>query len=55
VKLSAALVVLVPPAVVTVTSTMPAEPAGEVALIEVALLTVNEVAAAPPKLPPWRR
>ena len=39
---------LVPPGVVTVTSTAPALPAGEVAVICVALLTVNEVAAVPP-------
>jgi hypothetical protein len=43
-------VVEVPPGVVTVTSTVPAEPAGEVALILVALTTVNEVAAVDPKL-----
>ena len=36
---------LVPPAVVTVTSTVPAVPAGEVAVIEVAELTVKLVAA----------
>jgi hypothetical protein len=39
-----------PPAVVTVTSTVPAEPAGAVALMRVALTTVNEVAALLPKL-----
>ena len=38
-----------PPAVVTVTSTMPL-PAGELAVIEVALLTLNEAAFAPPNL-----
>src|ERR1700730_3118290 len=42
------LVALVPPAVVTVTSTVPV-PAGEVAVIEVALLTVNAVALLAPK------
>src|SRR5258707_13110330 len=40
---------LVPPAVVTVTSTVPT-PAGEVAVIWVALLTVKEAAALLPKL-----
>jgi hypothetical protein len=43
------LVALVPPAVVTVTSTVPT-PAGEVAVIWVALLTVKEAAALLPKL-----
>ncbi len=38
-----------PPGVVTLTSTVPV-PAGEVAVICVALLTVNEPAALPPKL-----
>ena len=42
--------VLVPPVVVTVTSTVPAVPAGAVAVMLVALLTVNAVAAVPPKL-----
>ena len=37
-----------PPAVVTVTSTGPAWPAGEVAVMEVSLFTVNAVAAALP-------
>jgi hypothetical protein len=37
----------VPPEFVTVTSTVPL-PAGEVAVIDVALLTVNEVAGVPP-------
>jgi hypothetical protein len=50
VKWSAELVVELPPGVVTVTSTVPASPAGEVALILVALTTVNEVAAVDPKL-----
>jgi len=40
---------LVPPSVVTVTSTVPT-PAGEVAVIWVALLTVKEAAALLPKL-----
>ena len=44
-----ALVGLVPPAVVTVTSTVPV-PDGDVAVIEVALLTVNVAALAPPNL-----
>ena len=44
---SAALVALVPPKFVTVTSTVPL-PAGEVAVIDVALVTVNEAAAEPP-------
>jgi hypothetical protein len=44
---SAELVALVPPEFVTVTSTVPL-PAGEVAAIDVGLLTVNEVAAVPP-------
>ena len=39
---------LVPPGVVTSTLAVPAEPAGVVAVIEVALLTVMAVAAAPP-------
>ena len=37
-----------PPAVVTVTSTAPALPAGEVAVIEVAELTVKLLAATEP-------
>jgi len=40
-------VALVPPEFVTVTSTVPL-PAGEVAVIDVALLTVKEIAAVPP-------
>jgi hypothetical protein len=40
----------VPPGVVTVTSTVPAEPAGEVAVTLVALTTVTPVAAPLPKL-----
>jgi hypothetical protein len=46
---SAALVALVPLAVVTVTSTVP-DPDGEFAVICVALMTVTLVAALPPKL-----
>ncbi len=46
---SPAEVALVPPAVVTLTSTVPV-PAGEVAVIEVALLTVTLAAGAAPKL-----
>ena len=46
---SAALVALVPPTVVTRTSTVPV-PAGAVAVIEVALFTVNEVADVAPKV-----
>ena len=38
---------LVPADVVTVTSTAPTEPAGEVAVIEFALLTVNVADAVP--------
>ena len=38
----------VPPGVVTNTLAVPALPAGVMAVIEVALLTVNEVAALPP-------
>ena len=50
VKTSARLVALVPPTVVTVTSTAPAACAGEVAVIWFALFTVNVVAAVAPKL-----
>jgi hypothetical protein len=49
---SAELVVLVPDGVVTVMSAVPAEPAGEVAVICVPLLTVNEVAVLVPTLTP---
>jgi hypothetical protein len=42
------LVTLVPPAVVTVRSTVPAVPAGAVAVIWVALFTVKVVALVPP-------
>ena len=49
-KLSAADVADVPPAVVTVISTAPAPPAGEVAVIWVAELTVKAVAAVAPNL-----
>jgi hypothetical protein len=48
-KRSAGLVALVPPGVVTVTSTVP-DPAGLVAVICVAVLPVNTVAAAVPNL-----
>ncbi len=41
---------LVPPGVVTVTSTVPAVPAGAVAVMLVALLTVKLVAAVEPNL-----
>lgn len=41
---------LVPPAVVTVMSTTPAEPAGDVAVIEVALLTEKDDALVLPNL-----
>ena len=44
---SAALVALVPLDVVTVTSVVPV-PAGDVAVMEVALLTVNDVALVAP-------
>jgi hypothetical protein len=44
---SAEPVALVPPGVVTVTSTVPV-PAGDVAVIELALLTVNEAASVAP-------
>jgi hypothetical protein len=48
---SAALVALVPEPVVTVTSTTaPVVPAGDVAVIVVALVTVNDAAAVAPKL-----
>ena len=47
---SPAPVALVPPAVVTVMSTVPAAWAGVVAVMDVALLTVKLVAAVPPKL-----
>ena len=46
----AALVALVPPVVVTRTFTVPALPAGAVAVICVALLTVKPVAAVAPKV-----
>ena len=48
-KLSAALVALIPPDVVTVTSTVPELCAGDVAVIELAL-SVLMVAVTPPKL-----
>jgi hypothetical protein len=46
---SALLGALAPPAVVTVTSTAPTLPAGEVAVMEVAELTVKLVTAIEPK------
>ncbi len=48
-KSSALDVVEVPPGVVTVTSTVPALPTGEVAVICVALFTVKLAAGVPPK------
>ena len=42
----------VPPGVGTVISTVPAAPAGEIAVIEVSLFTVNEVAGVAPNLTP---
>ena len=50
VKSSAELVAEVPPTVITVTSTTPADSAGAVAVINVGLLTVKLVAAVVPKL-----
>jgi hypothetical protein len=50
VNLSADVVALVPPGVMTVTSTGPAEPPGEVAVIWVAEFTVKAVAAVPPNI-----
>jgi hypothetical protein len=47
---SAALVADVPPVVTTVTSTVPALSAGEVAEIDVSEFTVKLAAAVPPKL-----
>jgi hypothetical protein len=52
VNLSAATVPLVPPAVVTVISTVPALSAGDTAVIDVALLTVKLVAAVLPNVTP---
>jgi hypothetical protein len=49
VKVSAELVVDVPPVVVTVTSTLPALPDGDVAVIWVSESTLKLVAAVPPK------
>jgi hypothetical protein len=40
----------VPPALATITSTVPADPAGDVAVIVLAEFTVNEVAGAEPKV-----
>jgi len=48
--LSALLVALVPPAVITVTSEVPKLPAGAVAVIVVALVTVKVVADVAPNL-----
>ena len=50
VKSSAELVAEVPPTVITVTSTTPADSAGVVAVINVELLTVKLVAAEAPNL-----
>ena len=47
---SAELVALVPLAVVTVTFTIPADPAGDVAVIDVAELTVTAVAVSEPNI-----
>ena len=47
---SAELVALVPPAVVTVTFTVPADSAGDVAVIEVAELTVTAVPVTVPNI-----
>ena len=49
-NLSAGTIAVLPPAVVTVIFTIPAACAGLVALIEVALFTVNEVAGIVPKV-----
>jgi hypothetical protein len=49
VNLSLALVALVPPGVVTVTSTVPATSAGEVQVISVALTTLTFMAVLMPK------
>ena len=46
--MKSAFAALVPPDVVTSTDAVPAVPAGTVALIEVALLTVKLVADTPP-------
>jgi hypothetical protein len=48
VYLSAATIAEVPPGVVTRTSTWPAAPAGEIAVIDVAEFTTTPVAALPP-------
>jgi hypothetical protein len=50
VNLSAALEAEVPPIVVTVTSTVPADSAGKTAVIDDALTTVYEVAAMDPNM-----
>ena len=49
---SATLVALVPPATLTVTSTVPADSAGEVAVIEVVELTTTPVPATVPNFTP---
>ena len=46
---SAGPVALVPPKFITVTSTVPAAPAGVTTVIEPSLLTVNDVASTAPK------
>src|SRR5437763_15559615 len=46
--LSAAVIALVPPGPVTVTSTWPGAPGGAFAVIDVPLLTTNEVALEAP-------
>lgn len=49
-NLSAKLLILEPPGAVTVTSTVPAYPTGEVAMISVVLSTVKLDASEEPKL-----
>ena len=49
-KMSAEEVADIPPGVMTFTWTVPAEPAGEVAVIELSELTTTEVAYMLPKL-----
>jgi hypothetical protein len=49
---SPALVALVPPAEVTVTSTLPPPAVGETAVIDVSPFTVGVAAGVPPKLTP---
>lgn len=50
VKRLALLVALVPPAAVTVILTRPAASAGDIAVIEVSLLTTNELAGVAPNI-----